>query len=50
MGMASYKEPLSPSKGIQYVLVNGEFVLRDGELVEGALPGRLIKGAGGTTP
>ena len=50
MGMASYKVPMSPSKGIQYVLVNGEFVLRDGELVEGALPGRLIKGAGGTTP
>jgi hypothetical protein len=47
MGMASYQEPLSPSKGIQYVLVNGEFVLKGGQFIEDTMPGRLIKGVGG---
>jgi N-acyl-D-glutamate deacylase len=47
MGMASYQEPLSPSKGIQYVLVNGEFVLKGGQFIEDTMPGRLIKAPGG---
>lgn len=46
---ATYQHPLRPSTGIQYVLVNGEFVLREGSLVEDVLPGRLIKSSGGKT-
>lgn len=29
-----------PSAGIRHVLVNGTFVVRDGDIVPGALPGR----------
>lgn len=45
--MATFQQPLQPSKGIQYVLVNGEFVLREGKIIEDVLPGQLIKGSGG---
>ena len=44
--MASYQEPLRPSVGIKYVLVNGQFILKRGKFIEGSLPGILIKGAG----
>ncbi len=47
--MATFKQPQTASRGIQYVLVNGEFILKDGKLIEGSLPGQLIKGAGGKT-
>src|SRR5579863_311498 len=37
---ATYEEPLQASAGIQFVLVNGVAVLKDGLLVEGVFPGR----------
>lgn len=37
---ATYEEPLQYSGGIQFVLVNGTPVVRDGNLVEGVFPGR----------
>lgn len=40
---ATFAEPAAPSAGIPHVLVDGVFVVRDGELVEGALPGRAIR-------
>jgi N-acyl-D-aspartate/D-glutamate deacylase len=36
---ATYEEPLQYSEGIQFVLVNGVAVVRDGQLVEGVFPG-----------
>ncbi|MFT5572269.1 MAG: N-acyl-D-aspartate/D-glutamate deacylase [Cryomorphaceae bacterium] len=47
--MATFKQPQIPSKGIQYVLVNGEFILKSGLFIEDVLPGQLIKRAGGKT-
>jgi len=41
---AEFEGGLSYSEGVQYVLVNGQFVVWDGELVEGARPGRGILG------
>ncbi|MDH4071786.1 MAG: amidohydrolase family protein [Gammaproteobacteria bacterium] len=41
---ADFEHDLSYSKGVRYVLVNGEFVVWDGELVEGARPGQAILG------
>lgn len=46
---ATFQHPLRPSKGIQHVLVNGEFVLKEGRFVEDALPGQLIRGSGRKT-
>jgi N-acyl-D-aspartate/D-glutamate deacylase len=43
---ATFQRPLQPSKGIKHVLVNGEFVLKEGRFVEDALPGQLIKASG----
>ena len=40
---ATFAEPALPSAGIPHVLVDGVFVVRDGELVEDALPGRGIR-------
>lgn len=40
---ATFEEPAQPSAGIPWVLVNGVFVVRDGELVDGAMPGRAIR-------
>ncbi len=40
---ATFENSHQPSAGIPYVLVEGSFVVRDGELVEGALPGRGIR-------
>lgn len=39
---ATYQDPYQPSAGIPHVIVNGVFVVRDHELVEGALPGRRL--------
>jgi Amidohydrolase family len=44
---ATYTNTTRPSAGIRHVLVDGVFVIRDGELVPDARPGRLIK-AGAT--
>jgi N-acyl-D-aspartate/D-glutamate deacylase len=48
--MATFQQPQNSSNGIQYVVVNGEFVLREGRLIEAALPGEMIKAAGQETP
>jgi dihydroorotase len=37
---ATYQVPVAPSTGISEVLVNGTFVVRNGTVVTGALPGR----------
>ena len=40
---ATYDEPLQYSEGIQFVLVNGVPVVKDGQLVEGVFPGRAAR-------
>lgn len=40
---ATFEAPTTPSAGIPHVLVNGIFVVRDGQLVKGALPGRAVR-------
>lgn len=42
-------EVLSPSTGIQYVLVGGQFVVVDGQLDTSARPGRAVRVAQGQT-
>jgi N-acyl-D-aspartate/D-glutamate deacylase len=37
---ATYEKPLQHSEGIQFVLVNGVLVVKDGKLVDGVFPGR----------
>jgi dihydroorotase len=40
---ATYEDPLEYSEGIQFVLVNGVPVLKDGGLVEAVFPGRAAR-------
>lgn len=40
---ATFQNPLQYSYGIQFVLVNGVPVLKDGELVQGVFPGRAAR-------
>ncbi len=40
---ATYADSTRPSTGIRHVLVNGTFVVRDGELVTDVLPGRPVR-------
>src|SRR5467141_3948804 len=40
---ATYEEPLRYSEGIQFVLVNGVTVVKDGQLVDGIFPGRAAR-------
>ncbi|MGH3167039.1 MAG: amidohydrolase family protein [Trebonia sp.] len=40
---ATYSDSTRPSSGIRHVLVNGEFVVRDGQLVTSARPGRPVR-------
>ena len=40
---ATYEQPLQYSEGIQFVLVNGVPVLRDGKLVDGVFSGRAAR-------
>jgi dihydroorotase len=40
---ATFDEPATPSTGIAHVLVNGVFVVRDGQLQEGVNPGQAIR-------
>ncbi len=42
---ATFEDELSYSQGVVHVLVNGQFVVRDGENVAGATPGRAVVGA-----
>jgi dihydroorotase len=41
---ATFEKDLSFSEGIEHVLVNGTFVVRGGETVQGAFPGRPVLG------
>ena len=41
---ATYEEPARYSKGIQYVLVNGVVVVKEGALVENVFPGKGVRG------
>ncbi|MFI5611114.1 hypothetical protein [Amycolatopsis sp. NPDC051903] len=41
---ASYVDGTRPSAGIVHVLVNGSPVVRDGEIVPDALPGKPVRG------
>jgi N-acyl-D-aspartate/D-glutamate deacylase len=40
---ATYDDPLQYSEGIQFVLVNGVPVVKDGQLVEGVFPGQAAR-------
>ena len=40
---ATFEEPSRPSAGIPHVLVAGQFVVREGELVDGVMPGEPIR-------
>jgi hypothetical protein len=40
---ATYEDPLQPSAGIIFVLVNGVPVIKNGQLVEGVHPGRAAR-------
>jgi N-acyl-D-aspartate/D-glutamate deacylase len=40
---ATYEEPLRYSEGIQFVLVNGVAVVKDGQFVDGVFPGRAAR-------
>jgi len=41
--MATYKNPRQPSRGMEYVMVNGQFVIKDGQLQKDSRPGRPLK-------
>jgi N-acyl-D-glutamate deacylase len=40
---ATYTNPILPSKGISYIMVNGVFVIEKGELQPDVKPGRAIR-------
>ncbi len=40
---ATYEQPLQYSEGIQFVLVNGVPVVKEGQLVDGVFPGRAVR-------
>jgi N-acyl-D-aspartate/D-glutamate deacylase len=40
---ATYEKPLQHSEGMQFVLVNGVAVIKEGHLVEGVLPGQAAR-------
>ena len=44
LDLSTYTKGDTPSQGIIHVLVDGTFVLRDGELVEDVSPGRAVLG------
>ena len=39
---ATFENPLQYSSGFRYVMVEGTFVVRDGNFVEGVAPGQAI--------
>lgn len=41
--VGTYEDPNHPAVGVQTVLVNGEFVVTDGKLIENAAPGKPIR-------
>jgi dihydroorotase len=40
---ATFDAPTTPSAGIPHVMVNGVFVVKDGRLIENALPGKAVR-------
>ena len=40
---ATFEAPTTPSAGISHVIVNGTFVVRDGQLIKDARPGRAVR-------
>jgi cytosine/adenosine deaminase-related metal-dependent hydrolase len=40
---ATYRNPRLPSEGMRHVMVNGQFVIRDGELNKDVRPGRPVR-------
>ena len=42
---ATFESPTTPSAGVSQVIVNGVFVVRDGELVKNAMAGRPVRNA-----
>jgi len=40
---ATYDDPLQYSQGVQFVLVNGVLVVRDGQLLSGVAPGLAVR-------
>jgi len=40
---ATYEDPARYAEGVQYLLVSGQFVVREGRIVEGATPGRAVR-------
>jgi len=40
---ATFENPAQYSEGMEHVLVNGVFVLKDGSLVKGVLPGKAVR-------
>ena len=43
MDKSTYEQPANYSEGMKYVLVNGVFVVRDGQLQTGVAPGRAVR-------
>jgi N-acyl-D-aspartate/D-glutamate deacylase len=41
--IATYEQPAQYSAGMRYVLVNGQFVVRDGKVVDAAVPGKPVR-------
>ena len=42
---STYSDGDEPSAGIVHVMVEGQFVVRDGEVLEGVFPGKAIRGS-----
>jgi N-acyl-D-aspartate/D-glutamate deacylase len=42
---ATYEQPLLPSSGIPFVLVNGALVVKNGQFMEGVNPGQPVRAA-----
>lgn len=40
---ATFAEPMKPAVGMRHVIVNGVFVVRNGELIADARPGRPVR-------
>ena len=46
LDVATFENAAQYSAGIEYVLVNGTFVVRRGQLVPDVAPGRAVRGRG----
>lgn len=44
---AGYDNPDAPSRGVEFVMVGGTLLVREGRLLSGVFPGRAIRGGGG---